>query len=287
MLHQNTCTCFFNKNVVSYERPLSWRKVMYPYDIIPGFDLYALFYTLALISALLWLRILGDRLGLEPKLYNFTIVTGILAIIVGYICSIMTQTVYDYIETGVFRFGTGMTFYGGLLGGTLSCVLIYFTVGAHLFRDDRLHLRRVPMLEGIAACCVSFAHATGRIGCLFAGCCHGARTDAWYGVYNVGLGYKTVPTQLLESVFLYIIFAVIAVRLLRGKPWGHIIYLIAYGVWRFGIEFLRADDRGASFIPGLTPSQTSAIFFIAAGVVIYIIERNLRGRHGTEVGNEA
>lgn len=260
---------------------------MYPYDIIPGFDLYALFYTLALISALLILRLLGDKLGLETKMYNFVLAVGVFAIICGYLCSILTQSYYDYLETGVFRFGTGMTFYGGLLGGIISFVAVYFTVGVRIFREDKLWYRRVPMLENIAACCVAFAHATGRVGCFFAGCCHGKPTDAWYGTYHVNLGYRAVPTQLFEAIFLYALFAFLLYRILHGHSDGHIIYLIAYGVWRFMIEYLRGDDRGMSFLPPLTPSQLLAIFFVAAGIVIYVMERIFRKRRETNAGKAA
>ncbi len=244
---------------------------MYPNDIIPGFDFYALFYLLALISAILLLRILGDKVGLETKVYNLALGSAVAAIIGGYITSILVQSVYDWIETGTFRLGTGMTFYGGLLGGIAVFVAVYFIVGARVC-DDNAHIRRTPVMADIAACCVSFAHATGRIGCLFAGCCHGERTDAWYGIYHRNLGYRAVPTQLFESVFLFLLFSVLTYMLLHKMRGGHIVYLLAYGVWRFVIEFFRADDRGASFIPGLTPSQLSAILFAAAGIILLIIE---------------
>lgn len=259
---------------------------MYPYDIIPGFDIYALCYTAALISALLILRLLGDKLGMEAKVYNLAVGSAVAAIVCGYLTSILAQSFYDYLETGTFRLGTGMTFYGGLLGGIIVFVLVYFIVGTRVFKEDRLHIRRVPMLENIAACCVTFAHATGRIGCLFAGCCHGNKTDAWYGIYHVNLGYRAVPTQLFEAIFLYALFVWLTYRVLHGHRDGHIIYLIAYGFWRFWIEFLRGDDRGASFIPGVTPSQLSALFFVTAGIVIYIVEKNMKRRLRDETASE-
>ncbi len=245
---------------------------MYPNDIFPGFDFYALFYLLALVSAILLLRLLGDKCGLETKVYNLALGSAVAAIAGGYAASILTQSLYDWLETGEFRFGTGMTFYGGLLGGIAVFVAVYFSVGKRVCAEDKLHVKSAPLLADIAACCVCFAHATGRIGCLFAGCCHGAKTDAWYGIYHVNLGYRAVPTQLFESIFLYALFAVLVKLLLSGRRGAHIIYLVAYGVWRFFIEYLRADDRGASFIPGLTPSQVGAILFAAAGVVLYIME---------------
>ncbi len=242
---------------------------MYPYDILPGFDFYALFYMLALISALLWLRVLSDRLGMSARVYNLSLLSAVAAIAGGYLASILTQSVYDWIKTGTFRFGTGMTFYGGLLGGILIFVAVYFTVGRRMFGRGGDHVKGAPLLADIAAACVCFAHATGRIGCLFAGCCHGAETDAWYGIYHVNLGYRATPTQLFESVFLYLLFSVMLALLLHGKRGICALYLFAYGVWRFAIEYLRTDDRGASFIPGLTPSQVSAVFFAAAGIAIF------------------
>ncbi len=249
---------------------------MYPNDIFPGFDFYALFYLCGLLSAILILRIMGDKLGWEAKVYNLALGSTVAAIAVGYVSSILTQSVYDWIETGTFRLGTGMTFYGGLAGGILSFLAVYFIAGKRVCKDDRAHIKTLPQLADVAACCVSFAHATGRIGCLFAGCCHGARTDAWYGIYHVNLGYKAVPTQLFESLFLYALFAVCVYLTLHGRRRVHTLYLVSYGVWRFFIEFLRTDDRGASFVPGLTPSQLAAVVFVAAGVVLFFAEGKRR-----------
>lgn len=47
------------------------------------------------------------------------------------------------------------------------------------------------------------------------------------------------------------------------------IYLIAYGIWRFVIEFFRDDYRGATFL-GLYPSQWTSIIFILMGVAMFV-----------------
>ena len=91
---------------------------MYPYDIIPGIGLYEIFYALALCAAIIVLRIMCDKLRFEPAVYNLALGSAIAAIAVGYCASVLTQSLYDYIETGTFRLGSGMTFYGGLIGGT-------------------------------------------------------------------------------------------------------------------------------------------------------------------------
>ena len=49
-------------------------------------------------------------------------------------------------------------------------------------------------------------------------------------------------------------------------------YVVAYGVWRFLIEYVRADYRGESFVSFLTPSQIAAIGFILAGIMLGVIE---------------
>ncbi len=243
---------------------------MYPYDIIPGIGLYEIFYALALICALFVLRILCDKLGFKARLYNFSLFCAVFAIAVGYVSSILFQSWYDYMETGTFRLGTGMTFYGGIIGGILGFLLMYFAVGGRIFKT-REHIRALRTMCDIASCCVCAAHAVGRFGCLFAGCCHGKVTDAWYGVYCPELGVKVVPTQLFEALFLIALSALLLYRTMHGK--GAVSqYLIAYGVWRFFIEYARADDRGASPIPWLTPSQLTAIVFALAGVAFIVFD---------------
>ena len=62
------------------------------------------------------------------------------------------------------------------------------------------------------------------------------------------------------------------------------MYLIAYGVWRFLIEFARDDDRGASGIDSLSPSQLTAIFMVLAGIAFIFIYRYVLKKHFEKVG---
>ena len=55
--------------------------------------------------------------------------------------------------------------------------------------------------------------------------------------------------------------------------------MILYGAWRFGIEFFRADERGKTFVPGLTPSQLTAIVFVILGFVLLILALRNRRRN--------
>ena len=248
---------------------------MYPYDIIPGFDLYTIFFTLGLMSAVISFRILSDRLGLEAEIHNLSLFTGVIAIISGYFCAILTQAIYEYIETGVFSLkDAGMTFYGGFIGGALAFILIYFVFG-FVVDKKKLRFRRFIFISDMAAASVAIAHALGRVGCLFAGCCHGAATDAWYGIYNCRLDAKAVPVPLFEALFLFALFAYLVLRVIKGKTYNLALYLIVYGIWRFFIEYLRVDDRGETVIKFLTPSQLTAVVLIVVGTAVFFVTKKL------------
>ena len=94
---------------------------------------------------------------------------------------------------------------------------------------------------------------------------------------------KVVPVQLFEAIFLFVLAAAVIVLYLKNKPFEMPIYLIGYGVWRFIIEFYRTDDRGTSFIPGLSPSQTTAIFLVAGGIAIVALGLFLRKKYGKDI----
>lgn len=251
---------------------------MYPEDIIPGIDLYTIFFTLALMLAVISFRIISDKLELEASIHNLSLFSGIFAIIGGYCSAILTQAVYTYIETGIFSIrDAGMTFYGGFVGGALTFFLVYFVFGG-ITDKKKLRFRRIIFVTDIGACSVVLAHAVGRIGCLFAGCCHGAATDAWYGIYNCRLHAKAVPVPLFESLFLFALLAVLLRRLFKGGSCILSLYLMIYGVWRFFIEYLRTDDRGATVVSALSPSQFTALILIAAGAIVFVITKKI----GTE-----
>jgi prolipoprotein diacylglyceryltransferase len=89
---------------------------------------------------------------------------------------------------------------------------------------------------------------------------------------------KVVPVQLYEALFLIALSGVLL--WLFYKKFGKEnkgrfpllpIYAIVYGIWRFFIEYARADDRGASLVPFWSPSQLVAILMMIAGVAYLLI----------------
>lgn len=267
---------------------------MYPYKLITfsdgtGITLYEIFILIGAIVALLLIRVLGDKRKMPAKLQNLILIGTVVSIVLGYLSAVLFQAVYNIASRGKFIIDeyTGATFYGGLIGGAICLIVIYLVGGKLMYRETNEHLRWFPTFANIAACCIPAAHAFGRIGCLMAGCCHGGFTDAWYGIeqyVEVSPGVmgwaKVVPVQLFEAIFLFVLAAAVIVLYLKNKPFEMPIYLIGYGVWRFIIEFYRTDDRGTSFIPGLSPSQTTAIFLVAGGIAIVALGLFLRKKYG-------
>lgn len=253
---------------------------MYPKELFFGLHLYEIFVTIGLVACMVMIRWLSDKRGLSGKWQNFVLITMIAAVVVGYGAAIGFQALYNYQATGEWAI-RGQTFLGGLIGGAAAYLLIYFGVGLLLFRDNE-HLRNFPELLSIAACGITVAHGFGRLGCLMAGCCHGARTDAWYGIL-MGSGenrVRYVPVQLYEAIFLFLLCAYLVSRFLRGKRCCMPIYLILYSVWRFFIEYLRDDYRGASPVSFLTPSQFISVILLAGGLILLILEATLRQTAG-------
>lgn len=82
---------------------------------------------------------------------------------------------------------------------------------------------------------------------------------------------KVIPTQLIESAFLFALFAALLVLILRYKRGNlpMLVYLYAYSVFRFILEFFRGDDRG-EFLGGLTPSQWQSVFMLLIAVLLTI-----------------
>ena len=203
----------------------------------------------------------------EESFIDFLFYNGIVAIAIGFVSACLFQAIYAYIENpeaGFDLFNSGMTFIGGLIGGVAS-----FLVGYFVFRPA-LKNRLVDIIS-LLPCCIVVAHAFGRIGCFFAGCCYGKPTNSFLGVKFPFLSYKVHPTQLYEAAFLFALFAVMLILYVKkGFKHNLSLYLLAYGIFRFLIEFVRGDERG-SFVSGISPSQFWSILMVVASVGVYFL----------------
>jgi len=208
----------------------------------------------------------GKKLNLNPTLLDFTFYNGIASILVGFGSAAVFQGLYEYIENpeGGFRLDQGITFIGGLIGGVICFLAVYFLL------KKKLKIKLTDVLS-LAPCSITVAHAFGRVGCFFAGCCYGRETDSFLGVKFPELPSPVHATQLYEAIFLFIIFAVMTFLLLKyGFKHNMSVYLITYGIFRFFIEYLRADDRG-QLVAGISPSQFWSIGMVIIGIALWIL----------------
>ena len=249
---------------------------MHPYDLIPGINLYSVCLLVGVLFALFFADRAIVKKNFSLPLQRLVLIGGFSAVILGCGSAALFQSFYDFLATGQFVLGSGMTFFGGLIGGVVVFLLVWFPIGSKTCPDHDEPKKRFPDMLDIAAACVPVAHGFGRLGCLFAGCCHGAETEAWYGIRMLvesdgGKVWKTVvPTQLYEAIFLFLLGAVLIWLLVSRSGKRRLplmsLYAFFYGVWRFVIEYFRADDRGGSIVSFLSPSQLTAVFLILFGI---------------------
>lgn len=203
-------------------------------------------------------------------LFAYTVLFGTLGAKVAYllvnlrnICEaqVPVRTLLDMLGRG------GFVFYGGIPFGFLGIRLAQRLHRLDLFSTLRICIPLIP-----------FAHAFGRIGCCFAGCCHGIAYNGPLSItYHTSLfapnEVSLFPVQLLEAILLLALFALLTWALFRGMYLGSlcIMYLGSYSILRFFLEFLRGDPLRGHF-GGLSTSQWLSILFllsIPAGLLYY------------------
>jgi phosphatidylglycerol:prolipoprotein diacylglycerol transferase len=165
--------------------------------------------------------------------------------------------------------GSGLVFYGGLLGGAL-CVL-----GWAAWRGV-LDLKTLD----VAAAPLAAAYAIGRIGCQLAG--DGDYGKAWNGPWAMAYPDGTVPTT--DEVHPTPVYETLTMGLVAWFLWRRrnsmppgglfALYLLLAGTERFLVEFLRRNERVAA---GLTVAQFIALAIMVVGGA-WLVRLRLRQR---------
>lgn len=160
------------------------------------------------------------------------------------------------------NFRTGFVFYGSLI---FAVPLIVW-----YFRKEKWPLWPLMDRLAVTACII---HGLGRIGCFFAGCCHGTPTDMPWGVTFTDpvsqaepLNTALHPTQLYSAglIFGIMILLLMLRRHKRFEGQLFFIYIILYALGRGIIEFFRGDEERGYIIDGvLSHSQFISLIVIA------------------------
>ena len=228
---------------------------------LPMYGLCTMVGTVFALLAVFKLRKKGSPLS-EDNLLDALI----WAILLGFLCA---KVLYFIVEPPQMPhswrelwdlISAGLVFYGGLLGGLLG-----------LFLVSRKTKKNMITFTDLMAPCFCLAHAGGRVGCLMAGCCYGME---YTGPCAVVLdGVSRLPTQIMEAIFL-VILSVVLIAVYLKKPRRGVVtglYMTIYAVWRFVIEFFRADYRGN--VGPLSTSQFISLFILAFGVYLLVKSR--------------
>ncbi len=250
-----------------------------------GIYLYGICIGVGLVACILFFYFFTKKRNMPQNVQDFSFFVAIAAIAIGFLFAKLFQTFYNWIDTGEWDFyGAGITVMGGLIGGAGAFLACYFIAGKFYFKGaiKGIHITHFKTLLLVAPLCILIAHAFGRIGCLFAGCCHGKFISYQSGNGGLlmegskGLGYY-IPVQLYEALFLFALTAILSLLYFKRCNVTHVIYLVSYGVWRIIIEFFRSDTRVVvsdgvkSLFDILSPSQWQSIFFILGGLALIII----------------
>ena len=144
----------------------------------------------------------------------------------------------------------GLAWQGGFLGGAWA--------GVWFARRKKISLR--PLLD-LAAPYIALGQSIGRIGCFFNGCCFG-KPVVW-GIYFPIHNARLYPTQLFETIGLFIIFLIL--KKVQAKPhlsgFIFVLYLWLAAIERFAVEFYRADHE-------LLWGSLSLAQYVALGVFV-------------------
>ena len=250
--------------------------------------MYGICIAVGILACMIVFYVYTKKKNMDSDLQDFIFVVAIVSIAAGFLFAKLFQAFYNYLETGTFDFDrAGITVMSGVMGGAGVFLALYFGFGVLAFKGKKkgLHIKQFNKVFCVAPCCITIAHAFGRIGCLMAGCCHGKYLGREYVVGGILMkhGYY-VPTQLYEALFLFALFAVLSVLYFKNYNFTMHVYLIAYGVWRMFIEFFRDDARGAVVL-GLYPSQWTSIIFIILGIALFVFYKIRKIPLRLDVGN--
>lgn len=230
---------------------------------------YGLFIMLAFCAAFVVTHRLASQVGVHPmRLMPVYIAAGFGGLLGG---RILYSVAVDPGLSGLLSQpsslfqASGFAFYGGLLGGMLAVSAVAIPIGIRPWK-----------LADIAAPAVLIGLGTGRLGCFFAGCCHGAiapigdtsvallstssplqgqiwlnshfpffATEFHGGVGRI-LNEALYPTQLWSAAAGLTLSAILLWKWNHRKFDGQIaaLALMVEPLFRISIEAFRADNRG-------------------------------------------
>jgi len=210
-------------------------------------------------GALIWRRLgeLGKPVDWAYEMGFAALLGGIVGARINYAIEHWDDVTEDVV--GNLFSGSGLTWYGGAIGGALA-------VFAWAWWRGYLGTQ----LLDLAAPALALGYAIGRIGCQLSG--DGDYGQEWDGPWAMAYPDGTVPTE--EEVHPTPVYEMLAMggvayllwrlrnRLTGGRLFA--LYLLLAGIERFLVEFIRRNDDIAL---GLTEAQLFSVVMIVGGAL--------------------
>ncbi len=272
---------------ILFEIPTPWGpQPIFSYGVMLGSSMIAAWYVV------MWL---GERDGMNKDvLANGFITAAVSAIVGARLLYILTNPdEFTSIATWFNLRAGGLVAYGGFLGGFFGS-LAYF------------RYKGVPLLRFADVTAPTLALGLGltRIGCYLYGCDFGARLEddapdwlvrlgtfphwandegspAWshhvaeYDLpFDSAHSYAVHPTQIYESLAGFVLCTITVLVWRRREFYGQVLLALAmaYGLWRFGIEYVR-DDPERGFFAGFSTSQLISLAIVPIAGFFYFKQR--------------
>lgn len=280
---------------ILFEIPTPWGPVaIYSYGVMLGFSM-----ILGWSIVMYFGRreaYFSDAKKNEDFLANSFIVCALSALVGARVLYMITNPhEFDSIaQILAFRRG-GLVAYGGFLGGFLAAIV---------WVKKLKHVELLRFSDG-AAPALALGLGLTRVGCYLYGCDFGGRlsddapawlrtmgtfphwhddtgSPAWaYHVMEQGLArdaaesFAVHPTQIYESLVGFLLFGLTLYVWKHRQFHGQVLLVLtmAYGVWRFLIEYVR-DDPGRGELFGFYTSQLISLALVPLALFVYVRERD-------------
>lgn len=241
----------------------------YIHIYIPG---YALFVAVGVFFSLCVIYQRNQKYKFNLKELLFLAVANVAGVVLGskflFILTKLPELFNEFSFSALIKLiiTSGFVFYGGLLGA-----MLFTMICCAVLRTDRTRV-----FNFLTPAYLVF-HACGRIGCFLAGCCYGKESEIGFVMAD---GVCRFPIQLVEcGCNLLILCGIIGLEKREKGLCLVRVYLLAYSLCRFLLEFLRGDEiRG--IWAGISTSQwiSIAIFSVVSVLELRKLIINQRER---------
>ena len=233
---------------------------------------YGLLLAFSFVAAVVFARKRAERLGVEPDrmidlgFYIAAIsITGSRGL---YVLLNRDEFAGRWLDAiNIFKGLGGLIFFGGFI---LAFIFTIYYV--------RKHSMNIWRVGDIIAPTIAVGLGITRIGCFLNGCCFGLPTASPLGVVfppgspagAIYFAQHVHPTQLYSSLngfFMAVVLLLAEKRFRTFDGFTFWLFAVMYGIFRFGIEMIRHQEKWLLVPGGLSISQVVSLVIVITGII--------------------